>query len=81
MDGSVVSRATLHNLSIMKEIFGARGPFIGQRISAYKANMITPQIYEAYDTDEEETLSFSKICCFKSFIILCNLILHLIRHM
>lgn len=55
MDGSVVSRATLHNLSIMKGIFGERGPFIGQRISVYKANMITPQIYEAYDTDEEET--------------------------
>ena len=60
MDGSVVGRATLHNLSIMKEIFGERGPFIGQRISVYKANMITPQIYEAYDTNEEETFYENK---------------------
>ena len=60
MDGSVVSRATLHNLSIMKEIFGERGPFIGQRISVYKANMITPQVYEAYDTNEEETFYENK---------------------
>lgn len=40
IEGTTVSRASLHNISIMEEL--ALGP--GDRITVYKANMIIPQI-------------------------------------
>ena len=40
LDGSTVSRASLHNLSVMHDILGQ--PYVGQRIGVYKANMIIP---------------------------------------
>ena len=46
MDGSEVSRASVHNISIMEELFHGT-PFKGQSIKVYKANMIIPQIYSA----------------------------------
>ena len=42
LEGTTVSRASLHNLSIIEEL--ALG--IGDRITVYKANMIIPQIAE-----------------------------------
>ena len=42
LEGTTVSRASVHNVSILREL--ASG--IGDRISVYKANMIIPQIYE-----------------------------------
>ena len=45
IDGSVVERASLHNLSILKETLNI--PWRGQRIGIFKANMIIPQIGEA----------------------------------
>lgn len=42
LEGTTVSRASVHNLSIMKNL--ALG--IGDRITVYKANMIIPQIAE-----------------------------------
>ena len=45
MDGSTVSRASLHNLSIMEEILGE--PYYGQKVEVFKANMIIPQIMSA----------------------------------
>lgn len=48
MDGSEVGRASLHNVSVMEEIFHGT-PFKGQKIDVYKANMIIPQIYDAED--------------------------------
>ena len=53
IDGSTVERASLHNLSIMDEIFGSPGPFEHQKISVFKANMIIPQIEKAFDTDKD----------------------------
>ena len=53
IDGSTVERASLHNLSIMNEIFGSPGPFEHQKISVFKANMIIPQIEKAFDTDKD----------------------------
>lgn len=42
LEGTTVSRASVHNVSIVKELkFG-----IGDRITVYKANMIIPQIAE-----------------------------------
>lgn len=43
IDGSVVERASLHNVSILKEVLGDT-PFIGQNIIVSKRNMIIPQI-------------------------------------
>ena len=42
IDGTTVHRASLHNLSIMKEILGK--PYVGQKIWVYKSNMIIPQV-------------------------------------
>ncbi|MCI6012848.1 MAG: NAD-dependent DNA ligase LigA [Firmicutes bacterium] len=42
LEGTTVSRASVHNLSVMKEL----GLGIGDRILVYKANMIIPQISE-----------------------------------
>lgn len=42
LEGTTVSRASVHNISIMKELQLG----IGDRINVYKANMIIPQIAE-----------------------------------
>ena len=52
---SVIERASLHNLSIMKELLGA--PYVGQKIEIYKANMIIPQVYKA-DKNQLEVTAF-----------------------
>jgi DNA ligase (NAD+) len=46
MDGSIVERASLHNISIMREVLGNM-PYCGQTVEVYKANMIIPQIANA----------------------------------
>lgn len=43
IDGSVVERASLHNISVMFETLNG-GSFVGQKIEVFKANMIIPQI-------------------------------------
>jgi DNA ligase (NAD+) len=45
IDGCEVSRASLHNVSILNEILGI--PYINQPIEVYKANQIIPQIKKA----------------------------------
>lgn len=42
---SIIERASLHNISVMKELLGR--PYIGQRLIVYKANDIIPQILSA----------------------------------
>lgn len=42
LEGTTVSRASVHNLSILKDLKLG----IGDRITVYKANMIIPQIHE-----------------------------------
>ena len=44
VDGSTVERASLHNVSIMEELFGPLGPHKFQEIEVFKANMIIPQV-------------------------------------
>lgn len=51
MDGSIVERASLHNLSIMEEILHGTG-WIGQKIEVAKMNMIIPQVVSA-EVDNE----------------------------
>lgn len=48
IDGTNVSRASLSNLSIMKETLGEK-PFIGQKVYVSKRNMIIPKIEKAKD--------------------------------
>lgn len=49
IDGSTVERASLHNISVLKETLHT--PFVGQGIKVFKANMIIPQINWAEDVD------------------------------
>ena len=44
MDGSTVERASLHNCSIMSQLFGPFGPHKYEEVEVFKANMIIPQI-------------------------------------
>ena len=46
IDGTQISRASLHNYSVMQEILGPCA-YIGEPLKVYKANMIIPQISEA----------------------------------
>ena len=43
VDGSTVERASMHNISVMRELLGDNA-HIGQRVEVFKANMIIPQI-------------------------------------
>lgn len=50
VDGSTVERASLHNCSIMSELFGPLGPYKYQEVEVFKANMIIPQIKSVKQT-------------------------------
>ena len=52
IDGTVVERASLHNISIMKELGITHK---GQTINVYKANQIIPQIDSVEEDDTEIT--------------------------
>lgn len=54
IDGSTVERASLHNITVMEELFHGT-PFKNQLIEVYKANMIIPQVYSA---DNARGMSF-----------------------
>ena len=45
IDGAKISRASLHNVSVMNELLGQ--PFFGQKIRIFRANQIIPQVYDA----------------------------------
>lgn len=55
IDGTLVEKASLHNISIMEKILYK--PYIGQKISVVKMNQIIPQITDAiWNSDEYDTL-------------------------
>lgn len=58
IEGTIVERASLHNISIMKEIMGK--PWVGQHIGVFKANLIIPQIRWA-EQDNEYTKNYIDI--------------------
>lgn len=66
---SVITRASLHNLNIMKQTLGAF-PHKGQKIWVCKQNMIIPQIVRAIPdyysepgiSDEDRLLTYPRIC-------------------
>ena len=57
IDGTEVSRASLHNISVMLETIGHA--YKGQKVWIYKANMIIPQIAKA----EKKDLTISEFRC------------------
>lgn len=56
IDGTVVERASLHNVSIKNETLHGHG-WVGQRIKVFKANQIIPQISWA-ETDDDTTKNY-----------------------
>ena len=44
MDGSTIERASLHNVSVMSDLFGPFGPYRSDEVEVFKTNMIIPQI-------------------------------------
>jgi DNA ligase (NAD+) len=64
IDGTEVSRASLHNVSVMEETLHGTG-WIGQRINVAKMNMIIPQIMSAEDSapDYEDDYLLIPITC------------------
>ena len=51
LEGSTVSRASLHNLSVLWDVLGEK-PYHGQEVDVFKANMIIPQIKSAVQYEE-----------------------------
>ena len=47
IEGAVIERASLHNVTILQSIL--KQPYIGQKVSIYRANMIIPQIAPCKD--------------------------------
>lgn len=66
IDGTDVSRASMHNLSVMKQLSGGNVYYKGMKLVIYKANQIIPQVKEAaYVFEDEinsEVLSLPKVC-------------------
>ena len=56
LEGTTVSRASVHNVSVMRELKLG----IGDKINVYKANMIIPQISE--DLDESDNVELPVRC-------------------
>ena len=63
LEGTTVQRASVHNITIFKDIFGHHA-WYGQKVKVYKAHMINPQILEAeeYDSPEGVPLDIPEVC-------------------
>lgn len=59
IDGTEVSRASLHNISIMKELGLSH---YNCKISVYKANQIIPQISQIIEDNSQEVIVYPSIC-------------------
>lgn len=78
IEGSVCERASLHNLSVMKELLGT--PYEGQTLEIFKANMIIPQVASASIPESKAdiegiTFEIPKVCpiCGGSLTIICEI--------
>lgn len=60
IEQTIVERASLHNISIMKQILS--NPWTGQHIGVFKANLIIPQIRWA-EEDDKYTKNYIDIPC------------------
>ena len=63
IDGSTVERASLHNLTVMKETLGTEYPSIGDIVYVYKSNEIIPQISKLEKNSSIiETIPHPNVC-------------------
>lgn len=62
IEGTIVERASLHNISVMKNIMG--GAWKGQHVGIYKANLIIPQVRwaEQVRPDNAEMIDIPSVC-------------------
>lgn len=58
IDGTIVERASLHNLSIMKNILHSKSGWKNQTVNVIKSNQIIPQIESAQEDDKYTKLYF-----------------------
>jgi len=66
LEGTTVERASLHNLSIVRNLKLG----VGDEISVYKANMIIPQVAENFSrSDTAEIPSECNVCGFKTEVV------------
>lgn len=63
IDGSTVERASLHNISIMRDILHC--PYKGQKVAVFKSNLIIPQIRwgEMASNDEDYNYIYVPSTC------------------
>lgn len=62
IDGTIVEKASLHNLSVMEETLG-KHPKVGQIVEVAKMNMIIPQIVNSdLSSGEGPELKLPKVC-------------------
>ncbi len=59
IEGTIVSRASLHNISIMKQTLGT--PYLGQEVRVCKMNQIIPQIVKAQPPETNMNPEFFEI--------------------
>lgn len=67
IEGTVCNRASLHNYSIMKELFHNQVPIVNQEITIFKSNQIIPQVksvkkYEIKNDEEYQFLPAPIVC-------------------
>lgn len=57
IDGTIVQRASVHNLSVMRQL----NLKVGDRIKVIKANLVIPQVVENLDKESDPDFYYSKI--------------------
>lgn len=57
IDGAEVTRASMHNLSVMKDLSNKNAYYKGMKLLVYKANQIIPQVKKAICVFEDEEQS------------------------
>lgn len=62
IEGSVIERASLHNITVMTDVIG--GAWKGQKLGVYKANLIIPQVRWAEEVkpDDAEMINIPDKC-------------------
>jgi DNA ligase (NAD+) len=69
IDGTIVERASLHNVSVLKNILGEK-PWVSQKIGVYKSNMIIPQL--DYGETFNENVDISNILTIPTTCPICG---------
>ena len=81
IDGSEITRATLHNYANLRELFKEHQPYLGEEIAIYKAHDIIPQVSEVFYNPEDENVDKQfitiKLCpyCGKELVVKDNFLI------